>query len=87
MVFGLSLFAASLLVPFRLIAYILHPIGYGIEWLFTRPFYRLVSQEDLEPIFGHVPHEGYDYESYTEGLSTGAAIGGNADTLAERTRR
>ncbi|HAC80495.1 MAG: hypothetical protein P8K76_12165 [Candidatus Binatia bacterium] len=73
--------------PFRIIAYVLHPIGYAVEWLFTRPFYRLVSQDDLEPIFGHVPHEGFDYESYSEGLSTGVAIGGNSDTIAERSHR
>ncbi len=73
--------------PLRIIAYVLHPVGYAVEWLFMRPFYRVVSQEDLAPIFGHVSHEGFDYESYTEGLATGAAIGGNTDTIAERSER
>jgi len=59
--------------PLRLVAYVLHPIGYLGEWLITRPFHRLVSQEDLEPVFGHTPHAGFDYETYTEGLSTGAS--------------
>jgi len=57
--------------PLRLAAYVIHPIAYLTEWLVTRPIHRLVSQDDLEPVFGHVPHEGFDYETYTEGLSTG----------------
>ncbi len=57
--------------PLRLAAYLLHPVGYLAEWLVLRPFYRVVSQDDLEPVFGHVPHEGFDYETYTEGLGTG----------------
>jgi hypothetical protein len=57
--------------PLRIAAYIVHPVAYLAEWLVLRPFHRIVSQEDLEPISGHVPHEGFDYESYTEGLSTG----------------
>lgn len=73
--------------PFRIIAYVLHPIGYVTEWLFTRPLYRLVSQDDLEPIFGHVPHEGFDYESYTEGLATGVAIDAPAGSAVEPTHR
>ena len=73
--------------PFRLIAYVLHPIGYAAEWLFTRPFYRVVSQEDLEPIFGHVPHEGFDYETYIEGLSTGVAIDTGTARIDERHKR
>ena len=73
--------------PFRIIAYVLHPIGYVTEWLFTRPLYRLVSQDDLEPIFGHVPHEGFDYESYTEGLATGVAIDSPSGSTVERSHR
>jgi len=57
--------------PLRLAAYLVHPVGYVAEWLVTRPFHRIVSQDDLEPIFGHTTHEGYDYETYTEGLGTG----------------
>jgi len=57
--------------PLRLAAYLVHPIGFLAEWLVTRPFHRIVSQDDLEPVFGHIPHEGFDYETYTEGLSTG----------------
>ncbi|MFP6664178.1 MAG: hypothetical protein VCC00_08270 [Deltaproteobacteria bacterium] len=73
--------------PLRLIAYVLHPIGYAVEWLFTRPIHRLFAQEDLEPIFGHVPHEGYDYESYTEGMATGVTIDSPAGTIRERSQR
>jgi len=57
--------------PFRIAAYLVHPVGYITEWLVFRPFHRIVSQDDLEPVFGHTPHEGFDYETYTEGLSTG----------------
>jgi hypothetical protein len=59
--------------PLRLAAYVLHPVGYLAEWLVTRPLHRLFSQDDLEPISGHVPHQGFDYETYTEGLSTGVS--------------
>ena len=59
--------------PLRLAAYLLHPIGYLGEWLVTRPLHRIFSQDDLEPISGHVPHQGFDYETYTEGLSTGVS--------------
>ncbi len=73
--------------PLRIIAYVLHPVGYAVEWLFTRPFYRLVSQDDLEPIFGHVPHEGFGYESYTEGLATGVAIDSPSGSVVESSQR
>ena len=45
--------------PLRLLAYIIHPIGYTAEWLVTRPFHELVAQPDLEPVFGHEPHAYY----------------------------
>ena len=43
--------------PLRLASYILHPVGWTAEWLVTRPIHFLVSQPQLEPIFGHGPHE------------------------------
>jgi hypothetical protein len=45
--------------PLRLIAYIIHPVGYTLEWLVTRPFHELVAQPDLEPISGHDSHAYY----------------------------
>ena len=45
--------------PLRLLAYIIHPVGYTIEWLVTRPFHELVAQQDLEPVFGHDSHAYY----------------------------
>ena len=45
--------------PLRIAAYLIHPIGYTLEWLVTRPFHELVAQPDLEPIFGHTSHEYY----------------------------
>jgi hypothetical protein len=38
--------------PLRLIAYVFHPIGYTIEWLALRPLHALVTQPELQPIFG-----------------------------------
>jgi hypothetical protein len=45
--------------PLRLAAYVIHPIGYTLEWLVTRPFHELVAQPDLAPVFGHTSHEYY----------------------------
>jgi hypothetical protein len=56
--------------PLRIAAYLLHPIGYTLEWLVTRPFHELVAQPDLEPLTGHEPH-GY-YGDSPLGMSTGA---------------
>jgi hypothetical protein len=43
--------------PLRLVAYALYPVGFLAEWLVTRPIHFFVSQPQMEPIFGHVPHE------------------------------
>lgn len=43
--------------PLRIVAYAINPIGFGLEWLVTRPIHMIVSQPQLEPVFGHVPHE------------------------------
>jgi hypothetical protein len=45
--------------PLRLLAYIIHPVGYTLEWLVTRPFHEVVAQPDLEPVFGHDGHAYY----------------------------
>jgi hypothetical protein len=45
--------------PLRLAAYLVHPVGYTLEWLVTRPFHELVAQPDLAPVFGHTSHEYY----------------------------
>jgi len=42
--------------PLRIAAYAIHPIGYALEWLVTRPIHALVSQPELERVFGHKPH-------------------------------
>jgi len=41
----------------RLVAYAIHPVGFALEWLVMRPLHFVVSQPDLERVFGHVPHE------------------------------
>jgi len=60
--------------PLRLVAFAVAPAGYLIEWLITRPIFRLVSQQDTAPIFSYTPQAGFDYETYQEGLSTGVTF-------------
>jgi hypothetical protein len=43
--------------PLRVGAYLLNPVGWGLEWLIFRPFHFLVSNPRVEHIFGHTPHE------------------------------
>jgi len=47
-----------------IIAYAVNPVGFTLEWLVTRPIHFLVSQPQLERVFGHVPHED-PYGNYT----------------------
>jgi outer membrane protein OmpA-like peptidoglycan-associated protein len=43
--------------PFRVAAYLLHPVGWLAEWIIFRPFHAIVSaNEPLENFFGHRPH-------------------------------
>ncbi len=46
--------------PFRYIAYPLHALGKGIEYGFTRPIHKCVSQPKNRYIFGHVSHPRTD---------------------------
>ena len=52
--------------PLRLAAYAVYPAGFLLEWLFTRPLHFMMSNPNLEPVFGHVPHESAfgNYEPY-----------------------
>ena len=43
--------------PLRIAAYAIHPIGYSLQWLLFRPVHALVSQPELQPIFGYRPPE------------------------------
>ncbi len=43
--------------PLRIIAYLLHPVGWLAEWTLFRPFHFIVSAtEPQEAFFGHYPH-------------------------------
>jgi len=42
--------------PLRLLAYLLHPAGFALEWAVTRPVHMLVSTPGVERVFGHTPH-------------------------------
>lgn len=52
--------------PLRLVAYVVNPAGWLAEWMVARPVHFLVSQPQLERIFGHQPHESPfgDYPAY-----------------------
>ena len=43
--------------PLRLLAFAVYPFGFAAEWLVTRPIHFIVSQPQLENVFGHTPHE------------------------------
>jgi len=45
--------------PFRVISYLINPIGVGLEWAIFRPMHWLVSRPSTAPIFGHTCD--YDY--------------------------
>ncbi|HWO42559.1 MAG TPA: OmpA family protein [Candidatus Eisenbacteria bacterium] len=43
--------------PLRILAYLVHPAAFVLEWTVFRPFHYLVSgAEPLEAVFGHRPH-------------------------------
>ena len=43
--------------PFRIAAYLMHPVGWLAEWIVFRPFHFVVSAtEPQEAFFGHRPH-------------------------------
>ena len=42
--------------PLRIVAYAVHPVGYALEWLLTRPIHAIVSQPELHRVFGHQSH-------------------------------
>ncbi len=50
--------------PLRVVAYVIHPVGYTLEWLVARPLHALVSQPELEPVFGHTPHPDWYSDNY-----------------------
>jgi hypothetical protein len=52
--------------PLRIAAYGLHAAGYLVEYVVFRPLHFVVSNPQLEPVFGHGPHESPfgDYAPY-----------------------
>ncbi|HUE40200.1 MAG TPA: hypothetical protein VMR29_11890 [Candidatus Binatia bacterium] len=50
--------------PLRIAAYLLNPVGVGLEYVLFRPFHALVSANDTtEKIFGHGPHGAEELRS------------------------
>ncbi|HOE95192.1 MAG TPA: hypothetical protein PLS90_15835 [Candidatus Sumerlaeota bacterium] len=50
--------------PLRLVGYALHPIGIAAEYLILRPIHWVVSQRNLDIIFGHEVNEDPDYNYF-----------------------
>lgn len=48
--------------PFRVIAYLVHPVGYALEWVVFRPLHCLVAQPSLVKVFGHTSHDEYAFD-------------------------
>lgn len=42
--------------PLRVAAYLVHPVGFALEWMLFRPFHYVVSRPGLDKVFGHRPH-------------------------------
>ncbi len=42
--------------PLRLIAYVVHPVGFVAEWIVARPLHYVVSRPGLDAFFGHRVH-------------------------------
>ncbi|MEQ8822467.1 MAG: hypothetical protein RLY93_19705 [Sumerlaeia bacterium] len=41
--------------PLRIVAYVVHPLGIALEYGIMRPIHWVVSQDDLDILFGHQP--------------------------------
>ncbi len=41
--------------PLRLAYYVLHPVGFTVEWLVMRPLHYLISRPYLSRFFGYTP--------------------------------
>lgn len=52
--------------PLRIAAYLVHPVGYALEWLIFRPFHWVVAQPSLVDVFGHEPHPAYSIKDESE---------------------
>ena len=51
--------------PLRVAAYLLNPVGVGLEYVIFRPFHWLVSYNDTtELIFGHGPHGAEEMKAF-----------------------
>ena len=71
--------------PLRIASYPVHAAGYVIEWLAARPLHVLMSQRDLEPVFGHNKHP-FDFDDQMQGMpahDTVYTAAGAAASLAD----
>lgn len=55
--------------PLRVASYLIHPVGFAVEWLVGRPFHYIISRPYLDKVFGYRPlgEEG-SYRQYGERL-------------------
>jgi hypothetical protein len=52
--------------PLRVTAYLIHPVGVGLEWLIFRPFHWIVSRNGADMVFGHTPHGCNEFSGVTD---------------------
>ena len=50
--------------PLRYLAYAVHPIGIALEYAVLRPIHWVVSQPNLDIIFGHEPRPEKEKGTY-----------------------
>ena len=46
--------------PLRLVAYVLHPVGFVLDYGLMRPCFWLVQREPFRTVFGYVPARDQD---------------------------
>ena len=47
--------------PLRVAGYLLHPVGFALEWALFRPLHWVVSRNDgTETVFGHTSHGSHE---------------------------
>jgi len=57
--------------PFRIVTYVVHPVGIALEYVITRPIHWLASQPNFDVAMGHqVPHYPAEKNTYFEWTHT-----------------
>lgn len=54
----------SITHPLRLASYVVHPIGFAVEWLIGRPIHYIISRPHLDRVFGYQPYDEETFRRY-----------------------